>query len=283
MTALSPHLVIPLPRPDARLRLFLFHHAGGSHMVFRDWIARLPDDWEICLLAYPARLRLHREPLPPSLGALAALLRPALAGRLDRPFAMFGHSMGALVAYQTVLDLMRDGAPLPAWLGISGFEAPNRARKKTRERSLHRYDDAGLRRELAALGGTPAGFLDDDAAWGALARLIRTDLGLFETWQADPLAPSLPMPVSAYVGANDRLVTAEGVAHWEFFTRHWLGHHRFEGDHFYFAGNPAPLLDRMQRDIDTALRAASAQASGAPVSPFMRSMFAFSLSSSASS
>ncbi|WP_085317158.1 thioesterase II family protein [Derxia lacustris] len=248
-----PHLVLPRPRPDARLRLFLFHHAGGSHLVFRDWAARLPDDWEVCLLAYPGRLRLHRLPLPPSLAELAALLRPALDGRLDRPFAFFGHSMGALVAYQLTLELLRDGAPLPAWLGLSGFEAPNRAPKKTRERSLHRFDDAGLRRELAALGGTPAGFLDDEANWQAVARLIRADLALFETWRADPLAPTLPMPVSAFVGAQDRLVTEEGVTHWAYFTQRWLGHRRYEGDHFYFAADPAPLLAALQADVARAL------------------------------
>ena len=253
MTSPSPHLVLPRPRPDARLRLFLFHHAGGSHMLFRDWPALLPDDWEVCLIAYPARLRLHREPMPPSLIDLAALLRPTLAGRLDRPYAFFGHSMGALVAYQLTLDLMREGAPLPAWLGLSGFEAPHRAPKKTRERSLHRHDDATLRRELAALGGTPAGFLDDEANWRAVARLIRADLGLFETWRGDPLAPTLPMPLSAFVGAGDRLVTEEGVSHWAYYTRHWLGHRCWPGDHFWFAADPRPLLDALRADIGRAL------------------------------
>lgn len=253
----SPYVIRPQPRPEAACRLFLFHHAGGSFSVFRDWVPSMPRDVELCLLSYPGRLGLHRIPMPDSLEDLAELLQGAIEPLLDRPYALFGHSMGGLMAYQLARNLCGSGAALPFWVGVSGFEAPSRVRRKTRERSLHLYDDEALRRELLALGGTPDDILRDDQFWQPFMNLIRGDLRLFERWRPDPRAPTLPVPLSSFVGDADRLVGVQGCAYWEYFTTDWRGLDVLPGGHFYFLSDPGALVGRILDQIERTRPGAS--------------------------
>lgn len=253
MTTSSPFLAVPRPRPDAKCRLYMFHHAGGSFSIFRALAAHLPAWVECCLVSYPERLALHRTALPDEMRALVGMLAGEILPSVDRPFALFGHSMGGQVAYQFALDAAAAGGPQPVWVGISGFEAPCRARRRTRQRSLHLYGDAELRQHLAALGGTPREALQEDA-WMQFASLIRKDLRLFERWQFDPASPTLQMPLSAFVGDSDPLVGAAGCSYWEYFTHGWQGLHVLPGNHFYFLEDPQRLanllVEQLQRHVD---------------------------------
>lgn len=248
MTRRAPYLVTLDPRPNARCRLFMFHHAGGSYSVFRGLGAALPDWIEASMICYPERMALHRDPLPDDLLGLARRLTERMAPLFDKPFALFGHSMGGQVAYQITLDLLAQGSTLPFWLGISAFEAPSRASKRTRDRSLHLYSDDALRQHLEALGGTPAAILEDDA-WRQFSTLIRKDLRLFERWIFAPDSPTLAIPLTAFVGDRDPLVSAAGCDLWTYFTHHWRGLKTLSGDHFYFLDQPAQTA----RHIETAL------------------------------
>jgi medium-chain acyl-[acyl-carrier-protein] hydrolase len=117
-------LYLPGPNPQAALRLFCFPYAGSGATVFRRWPASLPAGVEVCGVRLPGREGRLREPafdrLAPLVEALAAALPPAL----DRPFAFFGHSMGALVAFELAHRLRRDGRPGPRHLFVSGRTAP---------------------------------------------------------------------------------------------------------------------------------------------------------------
>src|SRR5262245_63225231 len=107
------------PRPAASVRLFCFPYAGGGASVFRGWADCLPGAVEVCPVQMPGRETRFREPaftrLPPLVEALAASLRP----HLDRPFAFFGHSLGALVAFELARRLRRDRGPEPIRLFAS--------------------------------------------------------------------------------------------------------------------------------------------------------------------
>lgn len=257
MSERTPFVIRPRPRPEAACRLFLLHHAGGSFAVYRDWADSMPAHVELCLLSYPGRLGLHRVPMPDGMDGLTALLRSWMEPLLDRPYALFGHSMGGLAAYLLGQSLLNGSAPPPFWIGISGFEAPCRARRKVRERSLHLYDDEALRRELTALGGTPGEILSQDQAWQPFVSLVRSDLRLFERWRYDPRTPILPIPVSAFVGDADRLVGVPGCGYWEYFTTGWAGLHVLPGGHFYFLPDHRALTGTILDQIDQGLRRSS--------------------------
>src|SRR5690348_14255637 len=123
-TAIERWLAYVRPRPDADLRLFCFPYAGGGALVFRDWADALPGSVEVCPVQMPGREARFREPaftrLPLLIEAMAEALRP----HLDRPFAFFGHSLGALVAFELSRRLCRDRGPKPVLVFVSGCAAP---------------------------------------------------------------------------------------------------------------------------------------------------------------
>lgn len=237
------------------LRLFVFHHAGGSHLLYRDWPRLLPASWDVRLLDAPGRGRLTGEPQIDDAHALAAFFRRRLAADLSGPFAFFGHSMGALIAYELTQQLAAEGHRLPVWLGLSARGAPRPQGEGTRR---HALPDEELRLHLAAMGGTPLEVLRDPDLWEMFAPALRNDLRLVESWRPLPGAPDLRMPLNVYSGHGDVVVAPERLAGWEEHARRFMGLRMFDGGHFYFQADPVPLLEHVARDASAALAAARA-------------------------
>ncbi|MFG2367300.1 thioesterase II family protein [Streptomyces mirabilis] len=250
------------------MRLFVFHHAGGSQLMFRGWAAHFPGDWEIHVPNAPGRLMDGRVPLE-RMDDLVDHFLTELDTELTGRFALFGHSMGAAVGYALTLRLLEEGRTPPVWLGVSARTAPLPTtvdEQSATERAALRESasDEVLRRRVATMGGTPQGILDDPDLWARFEPTIRGDLHLTESWRPPAPVP-LAVPISAFAGADDPVVPVESLARWSALTRHFLGLNRFDGDHFYFQDDPGPLARRIHADIRraTALRA-TATASAAP-------------------
>lgn len=243
------------------LRLFVLHHAGGSHVLYRHWAAGLPDTWDVRLLDAPGHGLLLDVPRIDDAGRLADFLLRGIEAELDLPWALFGHSMGALVAYEITRRAVERGLPPPVWVGVSARPAPQLAQRRHR---LHELDDAGLRTRLRLLGGTPGAVLDDPDLWALFAPVIRADLRLVDNWRPAPGAPALPVALSAYAGAEDHSAPPRRMAGWAEHAELFLGLRVFSGGHFYFQDDPAPLLRQMTRDAATALETARAQPSAPP-------------------
>lgn len=155
----------------------------------------------------------------------------AIAPLLDRPFGFFGHSMGALIAYQLTRRLLRQGEPLPTWLGVSAYAAPQG--EAGADSRPHLMADAELRAWLRNGGGSPPQLLDNDDVWHKFAPVFRSDFKLVDTW-APPRSPEpLPVPLSAFAGVHDKLIDEDRLLAWRAFTTHFRGLERFDGDHFY--------------------------------------------------
>ncbi|MFF9908900.1 thioesterase II family protein [Streptomyces olivaceus] len=239
MDATAPHL-----------RLFVLHHAGGSHVTYRRWPALLPRQWEVTLLDAPGRGRLGHLPQLDNAGRLADFFLRRLQGELRAPYAFFGHSMGALIAYEMTLRLAARGRVLPVWLGLSARGAP---RPGGEDKQHHRLSDAELQTHLELLGGTPEEVFEQPDLWALYDPLIRGDLRLVETWRPQAGTAPLPVPLSVFAGSEDTSVPARRLAGWEQHTDHFLGLRVMDGGHFYFQDDPEPLLGRIRQDLAAAL------------------------------
>lgn len=235
--------------PNSRFRLFVLHHAGGSHLGYRGWVRHFPADWEICLLDAPGRARRAAEEPVRDAAALAEHMHRVIGPELDRPFGLFGHSMGALVAYELTRRLV-EGANPPVWLGVSAW-SPEPGPERAEPRHLVSADR--LREAIVGMGGTPRHALEDPDLWSYVEPLMRADLELVDTWSPDPQAEPLQVPLSVFGGAEDRGMTPERLAGWAHHVEGGFAHHTLPGDHFYFTGRTADVVSRIVKDVEPLL------------------------------
>ncbi|MGW1216655.1 thioesterase II family protein [Streptomyces sp. NPDC002499] len=241
------------------LRLFVLHHAGGSHLLYRTWPAGLPDTWDVRLLDAPGHGHLLDLPRITDVGDLAEFLLRDIGPDPACPYALFGHSMGAVLAYEITRRLVDRGLPAPVWIGVSAHAAPQSTR---REDEYQELSGAGLRTYLKLMGGTPDEVLDDPDLWELFEPIIRADLRLVDTWRPAPDAGPLPVALSAYAGTEDHSAAPPRMAGWQEHTGQFLGLRAFDGGHFYFVDDPGPLLRQIERDVSEALHAARTGAPG---------------------
>ncbi|WP_116248122.1 thioesterase II family protein [Nocardiopsis sp. FIRDI 009] len=241
---------VPRPVPDPELRLFLMHHAGGSHVVYRPWLPHLPPEWEVCLLDAPGRGRLTGQPIPSDAGELVDYLWSGIEPLTDRPVAFFGHSMGALVVYELVRGLGRRGGAPPSWVGLSGW-CP---RRHADGAGTHLLPTPELRRSVASLGGLPAELIEDTELWALFEPVIRADYRLVDRWAPGAGAWPRGVPVSLFGGTRDTVATPGDLDSWrhrEF--AHAPRPHLFEGGHFYFQGRVGEVVRWLADDLRSAL------------------------------
>ncbi|WP_328311791.1 alpha/beta fold hydrolase [Streptomyces sp. NBC_00442] len=235
-----------------RVRLFGFHHAGGSSTLFNTWQDRLPEGWDGRWLDAPGHGNLMGRPLIDDLDLLTRHFLDRIEPELDEPYAFFGHSMGGIVAFELAHRLVAEARTPPVWLGLSACRAPSATPLAVRR---HTLDEDGFRHHVRALGGTPDVLLDDPGLWGIFGPLIRADLRLVETWRPDPERPPLPLPLSVFGGREDRHAPADQLAQWSGQSEKFLGTRLLDGAHFYFSDDPDPLIGHIAQDVRTALGA----------------------------
>ncbi|MFD6823395.1 thioesterase II family protein [Streptomyces sp. NPDC060085] len=361
---------------EPQLRLFVFHHAGGSHLAYRDWPARFPAGWQVHLPDAPGRGPRDERPALRDTDALVDHHLHTLGDTLTGSFAFFGHSLGAVVAYELTRRLVDEGRTPPRWLGISAraplpalprpnprprrtanppnatgttgtahppytpdaadaadaadgpdaadaadgpdaasttaatdtavtinatgatyeagttyamgatcaagtaFRAGSEQMRDTQGAAStgavqgsegmdgvagvraavgpagggrHLLSDGELRRELAAMGGTPPAVLDHPQLWELFAPVIRADLRINETWRPRPAAAPLPVPLSVFGGRHDQVAPPHLLGGWAQTCEPFLGIRLFEGGHFYFQDRLSEVTRHIQEDVRRAL------------------------------
>jgi medium-chain acyl-[acyl-carrier-protein] hydrolase len=236
---------VPLkPLAAPRSRLFCFPHAGGGTAVFRPW--RLPPGMELVAAQLPGRERRFDEPPVRTMAELIPQVGAAILPWLDRPYQLFGHSLGALVVYGLAGWLRRAGARSPDRLIVAGCSAPHLQRLHP---PIAGEPDEVFVRRIRELGGTPAEVFDHPELLELVMTVLRADMSLVESVRATEATP-LAIPITALGGTDDPDVPRERLEAWSVHTTAAFRTELIPGDHF-FRAQPAGL-DRVLQVVGEA-------------------------------
>lgn len=237
-------LPMPRPNPRARLRLFCFPYAGGGTSIFRTWADALPSTVEVCPVLLPGREHRLREAPYTALPALAAAVAQALQPYLDKPYAFFGHSMGALLSFE-LARVLRHQQQHPMQLFVSGCRAPHLPDPTPQLYALPEPEFIdGLRR----LRGTPQEILEHPEIMQVLLPALRADLTAYDTYMYLP-APPLSCSISAFGGLADQKSTRDLIEPWREHTDGFFAAWMLPGDHFFLHSSQGLLLQTLSREL----------------------------------
>lgn len=226
-------------------RLLCFPYAGGSASAFADWGGKLGNEIETWAVQLPARGRRFSEPPIDSFDQLLPVLRQALAFPDSLPLVLFGHSLGALVAFEVARSLGGKTGVALKGLIVSGANAPQRPRDRE---CLHRLDDCALIDRLAAFGGTPPELLANRDLMELVLPALRADFALFESYRYIP-QPRLGIPLAVFGGGDDSGVPEASLDAWRWETSAACSVDIFDGGHFFINGSVDTVLPRLRSQI----------------------------------
>lgn len=245
MSATTQWLIYRRPNPQARLRLFCFPYAGGGASIFRSWPDSLPKTVEVALVQLPGRENRLREPPFTRLAQLVKSIAPAILPHLDKPFAFFGHSMGALLGFELARELRRQRGPAPVHLFVSGRSAPPIPDKNPPTYGL---PEPEFIEELRRLNGTPPEVFEYPELMELMLPIVRADFEAVQTY-AYTREPPLECPITAFGGRQDEEISFEDIQAWREQTSNGFSLHMFDGDHFFLHTMQSPLLQILSREL----------------------------------
>ena len=249
----NPWLVVRKPEPRARLRLFCFPYAGGNALVYRKWPDLLPKDVEVIAVQPPGRGSRIREAPFTNLMSLVDALAGVLRQYLDKPFVFFGHSMGAVIAFELARVFLKEKGIEPKHLLVSGRMAP-----PIPDRDQFTYDlpEPEFIEDLRRLNGTPKEVLESAELLQLMMPLLRADFELIQTYKYEE-GPRLTCPITAFGGLLDKEVSREDLAAWNEFTTGPFVLRMLEGDHFFIHSSEMMLLRLVAQDLHQILSRAA--------------------------
>ncbi|MGP3684277.1 thioesterase II family protein [Streptomyces sp. IBSNAI002] len=232
------------PPATAKALLVCLPHAGSGAFQFRPWQELLGPDIALLAVQLPGRESRWREEPLTGMAEVLDELAPALAARIDLPYAVFGHSMGALVGYELARTLGREHGLRPLGFVASACRAPDDQGEPSRTPLL---TDQELVDELVAEGAVPAALAANSRLASAVARPLRGDSAICDSYAPPAEDTLLPCPVGAWRGRDDAGVTDEHIRRWRAWSAGADTVRTFPGDHFYHHADP--------RNVTAGLRA----------------------------
>jgi medium-chain acyl-[acyl-carrier-protein] hydrolase len=230
--------------------LFCFPYAGGTAQIYRPWASSLPSTVEVYLINLPGRgMRLHERTftqMSPMVQEIANVLLPVL----DKPFAFFGHSMGALISFELAHHLRSENGLSPAQLFVSGRRAPQ---IPDTDPPTHELPDAEFIEELRRLNGTPKEVLEHPELMQIMLPVLRSDFAICQTYAYEP-RPILDCPITAYGGLLDEDVSREQLEAWGKQTSALFKMRLLPGDHFFIHTAQSLLLEALTHELNLLAR-----------------------------
>jgi surfactin synthase thioesterase subunit len=224
-----------------------FHHAGGGAGAYLSWLRLAPPDVEIYAVRLPGRESRLAEPVHTEPSAAIAeavdVVRPLATG--DVPWALYGHSMGGILAYEVYQELTGQGAPEPVFLAIGATPAPRRhAGNPTRLPAGHGEQD--LMNILRDYAGTPPEVFDNPEFLQLVLRVLEADFTLFDSYRPQLPPKQVRCPLLAFGGAHDAVVPADDVAAWKECAAGPFDYQLLDSGHFFVESHASTVLDALE-------------------------------------
>jgi medium-chain acyl-[acyl-carrier-protein] hydrolase len=236
-------------RSNSALRLFCLPYAGDLGTGFYRWQSLLEPRIEVCPVILPGRGVRNDEPLIRRSKEMVEALSSSLHEYLDQPFAIFGHSLGALLAYEWACALARSNAPQPRMLFVSGRPAPH---LPWRHKHVHSMDRQEFVRTLSEFEGTPQDILADPMVMALLAPIIQADFEISETYTPGERM-RLSCPITALSGRSDRFASELEMAAWAEHTTGPFTLRVLEGSHFFIRSEETDVIDTVTKCLTSFL------------------------------
>jgi medium-chain acyl-[acyl-carrier-protein] hydrolase len=240
----TPRAISIKPDPAAKLRLFCLPYAGAGASVFRRWPLLFPREIQVVPVQLPGRESRIREGLLTSIEELVEVL---IGEFLDetKPYAFFGHSMGALIGYELARKLRDKGKCGPVHLFVSARRAPSLTDDRT---PLHQMDDAALIEKMREFKGTPEEVFQHPELIDFWLRIFRADLAACENYKHTQERP-LDCPITAFSGLEDKHVPQDEMLAWQNETRAGFKLRALAGDHFFLHRYESVLVQSILEDL----------------------------------
>jgi medium-chain acyl-[acyl-carrier-protein] hydrolase len=245
----TPWLVNWKPNRRASVRLFCFPYAGGGDSIFHSWQRLLSDTIEVCPVQLPGRGSRITEPPCTEINKLISLVGEALAPHLDKPFALFGHSMGALIGFELAHYLRRECNAEPVHLFVSGRGSP----QIRNERIDLRLFDAAVPEVLRCYNGTPEEVLENPELMELVLPVLRADVTLCNSYSYSP-KPPFSCSITAFGGLADPGLSRHAIEGWREHTTGPFALRMLPGDHFFLNTSRLPLLEAISKELEQDMR-----------------------------
>lgn len=214
---------------SARLRLFCFPFAGGGALAYRPWLTQFPAGIDVVPVNLPGREQRFGDPAIDDISAMVAAVAEGLKLFMDRPFAFFGYSMGALISHHLACHLQQAGMATPVHLFVAARRGPNVVGHRA---MLHHLPSDDFWRGIANYGGTPSEILENAEYRALFEPGLRADFRLSETAISTGL-PRLFCPITAFGGADDPNPVPDELDDWANATTGNFARHVLPGGHFF--------------------------------------------------
>jgi len=252
----SKLLVCCKKNPRSTINLFCFPFSGAGPAVFRRWVSLLPDTVEVWAVQLPGREARHAEPMNARLyqiieeAAQQIALVSTQTEESKRPFAFYGHSLGAYLAYCTALKMKSIAIDTlqPRALFLSGRRSP----QHVCDEPLATLSDGMLTKRLTEMGGISAEFAAEPEFLRMALPKLRYDLALNETLLPSELAQieqKIAAPFWIYRGSDDCQAPEELVHTWQNFTSRSCTYSTVTGDHFFVTNNTSSFMPKFVADL----------------------------------
>lgn len=227
------------------MRLFCFPYAGAGSSVYRSWSKDLPAFVDVCPIQLPGRQTRLDEPAAIRMRPLAEAIAQAILPYLDKPFAFFGHSLGALLGFEVARKLRDVNGHGPAHLFASAHGGPHIPGD---DRHVYKLSDPEFLKHLKALNGMPDEVLACPELMQLLLPTLKADFELIGTYEYKPEAP-LKCPITAFCGTQDYSVSPGAIAGWQIHTTGTFSAEFLPGDHFYLLSHRTLLLRMLSEKL----------------------------------
>jgi medium-chain acyl-[acyl-carrier-protein] hydrolase len=233
----TPWVVQHRPNPEARLRLFCFPYAGGNSTLYREWTVACSADVEIGAVELPGRGTRQEEPPLTQFTEVVEAMTEAFLPLTEKDLALFGHSLGALIAFEVARSLQRRCGRPPVHLIVSGCRAPHLP-----DDSPDICDVEAMLTYIRALGGNP-----NEEMITRRWPLLQADFALRASYRYRVEEGPLSCPITAFWGERDSAASEADTSQWSVQTRHTFVQYAFPGNHFFVHQAQGLLLQRVNQ------------------------------------